>query len=324
MQPPTGQFVPFPYQPGPMPGGWHPAMPVPVLLPAVPPPRLVPRIVPALVDEGVRVVRRDIGLFTTAAAFTVIPAHLLSAFVSTLFTPFNPFDPATYARVGAHAAVTTDATATFFIVVVAAFITLAIQTLGTGALITIAGLRTLSQPCTLGAAYMHARRRYWSLLGASLLSTVALGAITICTFFVGAPFALFLYVSWQLAPQAIVLEGRRPVAGLARSNRLARGSWWRLVGLLIVVGMLRLFVAAVPGGLGFLIAGFTSSEDLLGGGAGVVLLAIVASLVDVVMAPIAVTVSTLFFSDLRLRREGFDIDLLLQRGAAERAARGIA
>ena len=106
MQPPVGQFAPFPYQPAPV-----------RLLPAVPPPRLVPRSVPALVDEGVRVVRRDIGLFAAAAAFTVIPAHLLSAFISTLFTPFNPLDPSTYARVGAHAAVTTNATATFAITV---------------------------------------------------------------------------------------------------------------------------------------------------------------------------------------------------------------
>ena len=305
-----------------LPIGWQPD--VPVLLPAVPPPRLVSRSVPALVDEGVRVVRRDIGLFAGAAAFTVIPAHLLSASISMLFTPFNPFDPATYARVGAHAAVTTDAIAIFVIAVVAAFATLAIQALGTGALVTIAGLRTLGQPCTLGAAYAHARRRYWSLLSASLLSLLAFGAITILTAFIGTPFALFLFVSWQLAPQVIVLEGRRTGAALARSNHLVRGSWWRFAALLIVVGILQLFAAAVPGGLGFLISGFTSSKDLLGGGAGVVLLAIVASLVDVVMAPIAATVGTLFFSDLRLRREGFDIDLLLQRGAAERAARGAA
>lgn len=320
MQQPNGQFVPFPNSPLPL--GRQPA--VPVLLPAVPPPRLVSRSVPALVDEGVRVVRRDIGLFASAAAFTVIPAHLLSAFISMLFTPFNPFDPATYARVGAHAAVTTNATATFCIAVVAAFVTLAIQTLGMGALITIAGLRTLGQPCTLGAAYSHARRRYGSLLGASLLSFLACGAITIFTGFVGTPFALFLYISWQLAPPVIVLEGRRAGAALVRSNHLVRGSWWRFAGLLIVVGFLRVFAAAVPGGLGFLISGFTASEDALGGGAGLALFAIIASLVDVVMAPITATVSTLFFSDLRLRREGFDIDLLLQRGAAERAARGVA
>lgn len=310
MQPPVGQFAPIPYH-----------QVAPVALPAVPPPRLVPRGVPAIVDESARVVRRDIGLFTATAAFTVIPTHLLSAFVSTLFTPFNPLDPSTYTRVGAHAAVTPDATATFFITVLAAIATLAIRALGTGALVTAAGLRTLNQPCSVGAAYAHARRRYGSLLGASLMSSLAVVAVTVFTAFIGAPFALFLYVRWQLAPQAIVLEGRRAGAGLARSAGITRGAWWRLAGLLIVVGILRLFAAAVPGGLGLLISGFTSSEDLLGGGAGVVLLAIIASLVDIAVVPITQTANTLFFTDLRLRREGFDIDLLLQRGAAERTAR---
>jgi hypothetical protein len=269
----------------------------------------------------VRVVRRDIGLFAATAAFTIIPSHLLAAFLSTLFTPFNPLDPSTYARLGAHAAVTTDATATFAVTALGAILTLAIRTLGTGALVTVAGLRTLNQPCTVSAAYAHARRRYGALLGASLLSSLAIVAVTVCTVFIGSPFALFLYVGWQLTPQAVVLEGRRAGAGLARSAGLTRGSWWRLAGLLILVGILRLFAAAVPGGLGFLIAGFTSSEDLLGGGAGVVLLAIIAALVDLVVVPVALTANTLFFTDLRLRREGFDIDLLLQRGAAERAAR---
>jgi hypothetical protein len=311
MQPLTGQFAPLPYQPG----------PVPVALPAVPPPRLMPRSVPAIVDESVRVVRRDIGLFAATAALTVIPAHLLSAFVSTLFTPFNPLDPSTYARLGAHAAVTTNTAAILVVTVLAAVATLAVRTLGTGALVMVAGLRTLNQPCTIGMAYAHARRRYGSLLGASLASSLAIVAVTLFTAFVGSPFALFLFVSWQLAPQAIVLEGRRAGAGLARSTNVTRGSWWRVAALLIVVGIVRLFAAAVPGGLGFVIAGFTSSEDLLGGGAGVVLLAIVASLIDCVVASIALTANTLLFTDLRLRREGFDIDLLLQRGAAERAAR---
>src|SRR4051794_26668289 len=121
-----GQFTPFPHQPGPLPVDWRANTPVPVLLPAVPPPRLVPRSVPAIVDEGVRVVRRDIGLFTAVAAFTVIPAHLVSAFTSTLFTPFNPLDPATYARIGAHPAITTNALTTFLITLLAAFAMVAI------------------------------------------------------------------------------------------------------------------------------------------------------------------------------------------------------
>src|SRR5438309_11249932 len=87
----------------------------PVLLPAVPPPRAVQRRMPEIIDEGVRAVRRDIGLYMAVAAFTVIPVRLIAATLSTLFTPFNPLDPFTYYRVGAHAAITTSVSATIII-----------------------------------------------------------------------------------------------------------------------------------------------------------------------------------------------------------------
>jgi hypothetical protein len=297
-------------------------MPVPVVLPAVPPPRAVPRRMPEIVDEGVRAVRRDIGLYTAVAAFTVIPARLLAAGVSTLFTPFNPLDPFTYYRVGAHAAITTSVSATFVITALASFVSLAITTLGTGALVTVAGLRTLGQPCTVGAAYAQARRRYWSLLGASVLSRLALVGITVFSFFVASPVALWLFVGWQLAPQVIVLEGRRALPGLGRSLHLVRGSWWRFAMLLVLVGVLQLYATAIPGAIGFLIGSFTESKDLLGGSVGIFVLATVSALIDLLMLPIAVTITTLYFTDLRIRKEGFDVDILLQRGAAARLAVG--
>jgi hypothetical protein len=295
---------------------------VPVVLPAVPPPRAVSRRMPEIVDEGVRAVRRDIGLYTAVAAFTVIPARLIAAGVSTLFSPFNALDPFTYYRVGAHAAITTSTSATFVITIFASFVTLAISTLGTGALVTVAGLRTLGQPCTVGAAYAQGWRRYWSLLGASILSRLVVVGIVLVSLFFAFPVALWFFVGWQLAPQVIVLEGRRAMKGLGRSFHLVRGSWWRCAMLLVLVGVLRLYATAIPAGIGFLIGSFTDSSDLLGGSVGTFILAVASALIDLLMVPIAVTITTLFFTDLRIRKEGFDVDILLQRGAAERRAVG--
>lgn len=310
-----------PYEPVPQGGGIAaPLLVAPVLLPVVPPPRLVPRSAPEMVDEGVRAVRRDIGLFTSIAAVTVIPANLLSAAVTTLFTPFNPLNPLTYFRVGAHTAITTDTVVTFGITALLALVTTAITALGTGAIVTAAGLRTLDQPCDLGTAYRHARRRYLPLLGATLLSLLLVAGITTFSVFVATPFALYLYIGWQLAPHAVVLEGRRAGGALGRSLALVRGGWWRFAGVQLVLLALQVFALAVPGGLALLVSSFTLSQDLLGGAVGAVLLAVVASLVGVVMQPIALVTATLYYADQRLRREGFDIDLLLQRGAAERAA----
>jgi len=291
----------------------------PVLLPAVPPPRLVPRSVPEMVDEGVRAVRRDFGLFASIAAFTVIPANIVSALVTALFTPFNLFNPTTWFRVGAHAAITADSTVTVLITSTLGLVNLLLTALGTAALIAAAGLRTLGQPCDVGMAYRQARRRYWAVIGTETLIALAVSGITVCTVFIGTPFALFLYVAWQLAPQSVVLEGCRPIAAMRRSMALTKGGWWRLIALLLILGGLQLFATAIPGGVGTLVTSFTGSKDLLGGGVGAVIVAVLGSLIAVVFLPISVTVTTLFFTDQRLRREGFDIDILLQRAAAERS-----
>ena len=78
------------------------------------------------------------------------------------------------------------------------------------------------------------------------------------------------------------------------------------------------FFAAVPTGLAGLIGNFTLSKDLLGGRSGAVVVAILTALINIVLLPITATVTTLFFTDARVRREGFDVDVLLQRGAAAR------
>ena len=296
-----------------------PLMTPPVLLPTVPPPRLVPRSVPEMVDEGVRAVRRDFGLFAAVAAVTVIPANLVTAFVTALFTPFNLFNPVTWSRIGTHAAITTDGTLTVVITSALRLTNVLLTALGTAALVVVAGLRTLGQPCDLGTAYRQARRRYRSVIGAQLMTLLVVAAVTLFTAFLGSPFALFLYVAWQLAPQAAVLEGCGPVAAMRRSFTLTKGGWWRLASLLLILGGLQLFATAIPAGMAAVVTSFSGSKDLLGGGAGAIAIAVLGALVNVVFLPITVTVTTLFFTDQRLRREGFDIDLLLQRGAAERA-----
>ncbi len=297
-----------------------PPMPtvLPVLLPAVPPPRLVPRSTAEIIDEGVRAVRRDIGLFAAIAAFTVVPANLLTALATALFTPFNVFDPRTYFRVGDVAAVTANSEATLLITIVIGFVSFAVNALGMAALITAAGLRTLGQPCDVGSAYRHASRRYWAVVGTQVLGLLVAGAIASFSFGLASPVALWLYVSWQIAPHVAVLEGKGPVAALKRSREITTGGWWRLAWILVILGALGAFFAAVPSGLAQLIGSFTLSKDLLGGRTGAVVLAILATLVNIVLLPITAAVTTLFFTDGRVRREGFDVDVLLQRGAAVR------
>lgn len=315
--------VPPHLMPPPAPPAMPPVLPVlPVLLPAVPPPRLVPRSTAELIDEGVRVVRHDIGLFAAVAAFTVVPANLLSALVTALFTPFNVFNPLTYYGGGGTAAITGNGEFTLLITAVFGLVNVAITALGTAALVTVAGLRTLGQPCDVGTAYRHAFRRYWAVLVAQVVILVAVVVTAFFSLFLASPLSLYLWVAWQLAPHVAVLEGKGAFAALGRSRAITQGRWWRLAWTLLILFVLQAFVVAVPGGLATVIGSFTLSEDLFGGRVGTVIVTILGTLLNVVLLPITVTVTTLTFTDQRVRREGFDVDVLLQRGAATRAVGG--
>jgi hypothetical protein len=44
---------------------------------------------------------------------------------------------------------------------------------------------------------------------------------------------IWLGVRWYLAPQAVVVDGRRGVGALERSAELVSGQWWRVLGVLL-------------------------------------------------------------------------------------------
>jgi len=62
-------------------------------------------------------------------------------------------------------------------------------------------------------------------------------------FFVFILPGIWLGVRWFFTPQAVVVDGRRSVGALERSAELVRGSWWRVLGLIVFV----FFVTAIAG-----------------------------------------------------------------------------
>jgi Membrane domain of glycerophosphoryl diester phosphodiesterase len=73
---------------------------------------------------------------------------------------------------------------------------------------------------------------------------VVIGAAgVILGFFVFILPGIWLGVRWFFTPQAVVVDGRRSVGALERSAELVRGSWWRVLGLIVFV----FFVTAIAG-----------------------------------------------------------------------------
>ncbi len=121
----------------------------------------------------------------------------------------------------------------------------------------------------------------------------------------GIVVAIWLGVRWFSGAYAVVIEGKGPIAGLVRSWNLVTGSWWRVFGIGLVFAIVIIVAAmviSIPIGI---VGGIAGGEE----GAGIVG-AIVGGLATVVVTPFAYIAGVLIYFDLRVRKEGFDLDAL--------------
>jgi hypothetical protein len=115
---------------------------------------------------------------------------------------------------------------------------------------------------------------------------ILLGAILIVP-------GVYLFVRWYFVPQAVVLEGAQGASALRASGRLVEGSWWRTLGLILLVNVVVLLVAVVLG------APFTAAADSADRAIWALAGEIVASSVT---QPLGALYSTLLYFDLRERK----------------------
>jgi hypothetical protein len=111
--------------------------------------------------------------------------------------------------------------------------------------------------------------------------------------------AIFLVVKWSLMVQVVILEDAPPVHSLRRSWQLVTGQFWRTLGVLLI-GMLPLTLLSN----GTLMVEFFGL--LPAGPDRVLILALARGIglfVRLLLLPWALALLTLYYYDLRLRRE---------------------
>lgn len=150
--------------------------------------------------------------------------------------------------------------------------------------------------------------------GGGVAPTVVLGLLGLIVAVLGTVAVSTLIA---LAPPVYVLEGVGVAAAFRRSVRLVGGRFWPVLGILVLAGLITAVVAGIIG------IPFSAGGGLLaGGGADAnpytflpLLLQAVGSVVALTLtAPFQAAVTGLLYVDVRMRREGFDIEL--QRAAA--------
>jgi hypothetical protein len=184
--------------------------------------------------------------------------------------------------------------------VLLALVSLLLSLLAGGAAVHAVAQHYLGQPVDVRQCFRRAWHRVLSMAVVTVVIVLALlGSVVLMIVVVGIPLFFFLLVIWFFAVEAIMIEDRRLLAALRRSRDLVRGSWWRIfgIGIVFVLVILVLSVAvAVPTGI------LLISNPAIGG-----LLSIAAG---ILVFPVALIGRTLVYFDLRVRKEGYNLDAL--------------
>lgn len=114
--------------------------------------------------------------------------------------------------------------------------------------------------------------------------------------------ACFLTVKFAFTSSAVVLEGLGPVDAMKRSWSLSKGSFWRILGRILLIGIVTTLITSVLGAIvgAILGVGANAAESL---GLLVAFSAFVSALLSAVVIPVQSSFYTLMYLDERMRKE---------------------
>jgi hypothetical protein len=293
---------------------------------------LHPRSVGELLDGAFTLYRRNFVLLVAVAAVVQVPFAIIQLLVFSLADIGNRLSSVqsitnnlpnqgntlTPAQTNQLTSDIGAFVAYFVIVIVVQF--LVVYPLSQAATTSAVSARYLDQPATVGSSYRAALGRWRSLIAMVLWLIVIVGGSTLAAILVGvatgtvgitiiALLAVFVFyivvlVRTSVAPQAIVIEKLSGWQGIRRSWSLTQGFSWRVLGIRILLLIIQSVVGLV---ISLPITAATSGAPLttqqLVGQA-------VQAFSAIFVTPITLVTLTLLYYDLRIRREGFDIEML--------------
>jgi hypothetical protein len=220
---------------------------------------------------------------------------------------------------------TTPVFSSFFFGIIDLLLTLIVEVVLIAAIASI----YLEQPASTGRTFVTGLRRYFSVLSANVIFIVVVATTIFLLWIVGNPIAIasiflfalplaaFLGIRWALAAPAIVLENNRAIAGLERSWMLTRENFWRVFGTTIAVRTLIYFVATIPTTFFRMIAIIMETSQQ-----SHIFFSILDYLTsygsEILTLPFSICVTVLIYYDLRIRKEGFDLEYMAQQVETQR------
>jgi Membrane domain of glycerophosphoryl diester phosphodiesterase len=263
-------------------------------------PQLRPLAVGEILDAGFRLFRHRFGTLVACVLVPVVPLTILGTIV-TASTDENAFD------VNAPAS---DSGAALAGTLISVFLQSAGAALAVAACFQAISAAYLGERSGAGESLRYALGRFVPLI----IAYIVVVLITIPGFFLLLIPGIWLSIKLCMSFPAVVFERAGPFRSIGRSWRLTRGNWWRIFGTLIVVFLIAFVVNfALTAVLG-IVAGTSDSISEL---AFALLVTLVTLLTYMLTYPLWAAVMTVIYYDLRVRNEGFDLQLLAQGVGAD-------
>jgi hypothetical protein len=289
-----------------------------------------------LLDETFRIYRHDLLMLIALAACVIVPFSVLELVVSLPFLEdMAQVQPDAGGAVPPEAGFSSVMTSLLVgagpSIFVGILYTIVLQPIMEGALTRAVTRRYLDQPISVGDSLGAALRRAVPLMVARFLPSlifiiptlVFFGVIfllddatvdtalatmgffgMVCLVPLLSMVMLALYVRVLFTSQTIIAEGLGPIAALRRSWDLVTYYFWRTLGFVIVISIISWLIQLIPeviisSVLELVVQDFVQQQ---------LIATVVTTITSVLIMPFTLIAYTLMYYDLRIRKEGFDLE----------------
>jgi len=277
-------------------------------------PALRPLRIGEMLDASVKLYLANARVLIGLTAVVIVPFEVLSGLVLLSIVPSSSDLP------NGFSAFTTQTTAASDLAAqTGASAVLNVGGLIAGALVTGACVKAVSdlyldQPADIRTSLAFVARRLHSLIWVEIL--IFLGVLV--GFILLIVPGIYAYGLWVVAVPALLVERRKGRRALGRSRALVRGNWWHAVATVFVATLMVSIIASIVQGV-LLGIFFVTSDSVV---VGVLLVTLAQTVAALIVRPFAAVVITVVYYDLRVRREGYDVELLAEQLGFEPGALG--
>jgi hypothetical protein len=265
-------------------------------------PQLRPLSVGEMLDAGFRLFNAR---FMTLVLCVLVPVVPLTIVATALQASVDPY------AFDLNSTETADSGTALAGTLVAAAIQFAAATLAVAACFKAISAAYLGERAGVGESLRYALGRVLPLIVAYLLFVI----IFVIGFVLLIVPGIWIGIKLSMIFPAVVFERKGPFGAIGRSWSLTKGNFWRTLGTLIVVFLITFVLQLVLGGV---VGGILGASD-----SGELTVAILLTLVNLITLaltyPLWAAVTTVLYYDLRVRNEGFDLQLLAQGMGADAA-----